>query len=360
MSNVLLRDVCKSYGTIRALRDLNLACNNGELLVVFGPSGAGKTTLLKLVAGFETQDSGQILLDSQEVAGVATEHRDVAMAFETYALYPHMTVRQNLEFPLRSPERRLGAAERKIRLETVAALLEIDPLLDRRPGELSGGQRQRVSLGRALVRKARATLLDEPMAHLDARLRHNLRAELRHFLTTQGATTIYATPDFAEAFGIADRVAVLVDGCVEQIGTPAEVFDTPATVRAAELIGDPRMNVLSLSDGNRLVFGEQQIDIGRLATRGSGPDLKHVGLQPEDIVMADPSAPDVVRGQVYVVEPAGISQVVKVRSAGRTLTMKVAGSTSVPAIGRPIAVRFDWTRAHLFDSRGIRISQAIG
>lgn len=356
MTYLSLRNVRKSYDDVTALSDVSLGCDLGEILVIFGPSGAGKTTALKIAAGLEPSDDGEVYIGNRDVNGVAAEHRNASMAFETYALYPHMTVRQNLEFPLKSPSRRLPAKERSARILEVSTLLEINHLLDRRPGELSGGQRQRVSLGRALVSRSDIMLLDEPTAHLDARLRHHLRAELRHFLHTHRTCTLYATPDFVEAFGIADKVAILIDGRIEQIGTPIEVFDFPATVRAAELIGDPRMNVLELSTDSELVFGNQRYKPAQLAGIAFECLPCHIGVHADDISIADSTVPSTINGEVHSIEPAGDCRVLKLRSGANILSMKVPNSVSVPPTGHPIVVQIDWQKMHMFDRAGVRIS----
>jgi multiple sugar transport system ATP-binding protein len=350
-----LTGISMEYDGAMALRNVNLDCPDNELLVVFGPSGAGKTTLLKIIAGLEYPQAGNVLIDGRDVTDRVSEQRDVAMAFETYALYPHMTVRQNLEFPLRSPLRRVPDGPREAIIKEVAALLQITPLLGRRPGELSGGQRQRVSLGRALVRSPRTMLLDEPTAHLDARLRHHLRADLRHFLRTKGVTTVYATPDFVEAFGVADRIAVLVGGSIQQIGTPTEVFDRPLTVRAAELIGDPRMNVLPLAGNGLLRLGDQTLDVAELTRFPGVRGAAHVALQPEQMSMGDASN-GAIAGEVYVVEPMGASQIVKLRSGDHVLALKTRNATDLPAVGDRIGMRPDWTKANFFGRDGFRLT----
>ena len=265
MSRVQLKKIDKRYGEKAAVSDLNLECENGEFVVLFGRPGAGKTTTLKMIAGVEDPSSGAIFFDDQVVSDWPPEKRDVAMAFESYVLYPHWTVRENLEFSLRAPGRELSSDERERRIKRVAELLEIGALLRRLPNQLSGGQRQRVSLGRALVRHAKAALLDEPISHLDARLRHDLRGELKLHQRGNGVTTLYATPDFTEASAIADRIAVLIDGQLRQFAVPEEVYDAPADREVALMAGDPKINLFNVSldpDGRAdLVFAHTVVSI---------------------------------------------------------------------------------------------------
>jgi ABC-type sugar transport system ATPase subunit len=350
-----LKMVSKRYGSSIALQDVDLTCEAGELLVVYGPSGAGKTTLLKIVAGLEAPDAGEVWHGPELMNGRGPESRDVAMAFETYSLYPHMSVRQNIEFPLRSPQRRNAGGSRTERVSEVAELLQITELLDRKPRQLSGGQRQRVSLARALVREPRAMLLDEPTAHLDARLRHHLRAELRRYLSKRGTTTIYATPDFTEAFGVADRVAVLAEGRVEQVAAAAEVFERPATVRVAALIGDPRMNILPLVGGRTLVLGEQPVEVDQMSWFPNGGQVGHMGIRPENISIIGADHRDAIRGEVYVIEPYGRTKVVKVRAGLEVITLLLDRAAEVPPIGRSVSLQLDWERVHLFDVEGKRL-----
>ena len=211
--------------------------------------------------------------------GVPPQRRDVTLAFESYALYPHFSVKGNLEFPLRAPGRDMSDHERDSAIIRVARLLEIEELLDRRPYQLSGGQRQRVSLGRALVRAASLTLLDEPIAHLDARLRNALRAELRHYQREQRATTVYSTPDYSEAFGVADRIAVLVEGRVEQCDAPRQIFDAPANTRVAALVGDPRINLVPVDSGLIIDDSGRAHPVGELGVEMGA--VRHVGLRPD-------------------------------------------------------------------------------
>jgi multiple sugar transport system ATP-binding protein len=239
MATVTLRGLSKRYGKTLAVDALNLTVNDGEFFVLLGPSGAGKTTTLGLIAGLETPDSGEIFLGDQSVTTVNPWRRDVAMAFESYALYPHMSVYDNIAFPLRAPTRspRLSESEIKTRVHRIATMLQIDKLLDRSPSQLSGGQRQRTSLGRMLVRQPRVFLMDEPIVHLDAKLRHHMRGELKQLHAQFPVTTLYATPDWVEAVAMGHRIAVLDRGRIVQTGTPDEIYNQPVNRFVADFVG---------------------------------------------------------------------------------------------------------------------------
>lgn len=351
MSDVRLAAVTKAYGDETALSAIDLDCADGTLLVIFGPSGAGKSTLLKLVAGIEDPSEGRVWIAGHDVTAEPPQHRDIAMAFESYALYPHLSVWRNLEFPLRAPGRGLAASVRAERIHEVAALLEITELLERRPNQLSGGQRQRVSLGRALVRDANATLLDEPIAHLDARLRNALRGELKHYLKSHGATALYATPDYVEAFGIADVVAILIAGRIHQVGPPEEIYLAPASLAVAELVGDPRMNVLAVEGDGTLDLGGHRV---RLPLAGTDGAVGHVGFRPTDVSLGPLVQGDSAPGRVELIEPAGDHRIVRVDTDGTPVTAKIAADEAPFAVGDTVSVQLDWSRAHYFDRAGQR------
>lgn len=351
MSRVKLDSLTKRFGQTVAISDLSLECQDGEFIVLLGRPGAGKSTTLKIVAGVEETTAGNIYFDDQPIGKLPPEKRNVAMAFESYALYPHWSVRQNLEFPLRAPGRNLSPHERTSQIKQVTDLLEISHLVDRRPGQLSGGQRQRVSLGRALVRRANVTLLDEPIAHLDARLRNSLRGELKHYQRERGATTIYTTPDYAEASGIADRIAVLIDGRVRQFASPATIYDEPADLDVALMAGDPKMNILRLPDNS----GALQVDGTRITVPGLLTGARSIGLRPTDIRISPTVVPGAIPGRVYVTEPMGYDQVVRVEAGSDLINVKTLLAEGNFGIEQRVWLVPNWERRHMFDEDGIRL-----
>jgi len=262
VAEIFLDRVTKRFGRVEALRELTLRVREGELLVLLGPSGCGKSTALRIVAGLEAPTSGGVWIGGRRVDGVEPGDRDLAFVFQTYALYPHKTVAENLAFPLRV--RKVSREEEEARVREVAALLGIGELLGRRPRELSGGQRQRVALGRAIVRRPRAFLMDEPLSNLDARLRVEMRSEIRRLQQRLGTTTVYVTHDQVEAMTLGDRVAVLRQGRLQQVGTPRQVYELPANRFVAGFVGSPPMNLLRIhvertGDGAVLHVGDQAL-----------------------------------------------------------------------------------------------------
>ncbi len=243
MASLTFNGVWKRYDQVEAVKDLNLAVADGEFLCLLGPSGCGKSSSLRMIAGLEFISDGDILLDDRRINDLEPRHRDIAMVFESYALYPTKTVFENMANPLRLRKASKDEIDRRVR-ET-ARILEIERLLDRRPSQLSGGQKQRVAIGRVLVREPKAFLFDEPIAHLDAKLRARMRGELKHIQKTLGTTTVYVTHDQLEGMSMADRIAIMRDGVLQQVGTPYEVFNRPANVWVATFVGDPPMNILN-------------------------------------------------------------------------------------------------------------------
>ncbi len=246
MADVRLKNVVMKYGNHVALNRVSFECDNGEFFTLFGPSGAGKTTILELIAGIKRPNEGEIFIGGQKINDVPLYHRDVAMAFENYALYPHISVYENIAFPLKSSKRKEALSERqqRDRIHEIAELLGIEKLLDRKPQELSGGQKQRVSLARAMVRRPRVFLLDEPIAHLDAKLKVAARSTLKRLATELGITIIYVTHDYREALGLSDRMLVLRSGNVQQIGAPKKIYRSPANDFVARIVGYPPINLV--------------------------------------------------------------------------------------------------------------------
>lgn len=272
------RSVNKTFGGACVVEDLSLQIDDGEFIVLLGPSGCGKTTTLRMLAGLESVTSGDILINGERVNDVPTQHRDLAMVFQSYALYPHMTIADNIGYPLRV--RKLDKTERAERVKRVAAMLEIESLLDRKPRQLSGGERQRVALARAIVREPRAYLMDEPLSNLDARLRVQMRGELKRLQHQLGTTTIYVTHDQAEAMTLASRVAVMKKGRLQQFDAPMNIYNYPANRFVAEFVGSPSMNFIEGSE----------------STQGIRPEYIQVLSQPQDGAIA---------AKVYVTEQMG-------------------------------------------------------
>jgi multiple sugar transport system ATP-binding protein len=304
VAEVLLDHVTKRFSDeVVALDDLSLEVADGEFLILVGPSGCGKTTALRLVAGLEKPSSGTITIGDRVVNDITPRDRDIAMVFQNYALYPHMTVYRNLAFGLK--ERKTPKPEIERRVREASAILGLDDLLKRRPAQLSGGQRQRVAMGRALVREPSAFLLDEPLSNLDAKLRVQMRAELKRIHQRLGITTIYVTHDQVEAMTLGDRIVVMSNGRVQQIGAPQEVYREPRNLFVAGFIGSPPMNLLRGRAGDgRLVVGDLSLPLP-----SSTPADVAVGLRPEDLGPADGSG-DALAFTVDVVEPLGSEVVV--------------------------------------------------
>ncbi len=360
MAKITVRNLSKQYkgGEIQALRDVSFECQDGEFFCLLGPAGAGKTTTVKLVAGIETVDGGEVLLDEASTTDILPWQRDVAVAFETYALYPQRTVRENLSFPLRAPARKGEWSEREIgkRVVEIANLLGIGELLDRYPRQLSGGQRQRVALGRALVRKPRAYLLDEPIAHLDAKLRHRMRGELKRIQIELGITTLYTTPDQLEALSLADTMAVINEGQVEQIGTPEDVYKRPANVFVGRFVGDPPMNVLDASiEGEELLIHELMrlpltpAEQGWLAIGSNGKTVK-LGIRPKDVrILPESSGEAQAKARVEHVQVLGETSVLTLSIDSLELHAKLATQVA-PDRASNVGIGLVLADCHLFDA----------
>ncbi len=360
MANIVLRDIWKRYGDVQALQGVSFECRDGEFFCLLGPSGAGKTTTIKIIAGIEAPDKGDVLIEDKSISGSPPWDRDVAVAFESYALYPQRTVFENMAFPLKAPIRasRYPKDELEKRVKEIANLLGIGDLLDRYPRELSGGQRQRVALGRALVRKPKAYLLDEPIAHLDAKLRHHMRGELKKIQTELGITTIYATPDQLEALSMADTIAVINNGRIEQIGTPDEIYNRPVNVFVARFVGDPPMNVLdSILEAEALVVHSNgsffripipPMDWPLLTERVEGGELK-VGIRAKDIQLVPESAEIVhAKGRVKDVETLGQTTVVIVMVGSVEVKVKIP-TAQAPDRDSRVGLVLDSSKLHYFD-----------
>jgi len=362
VAQLALQSLTKRFGDVVAIDGLTLTIHDREFLVLLGPSGAGKTTTLRTVAGLEKPDGGSVQIDGVEVNGFSPAERNVAFVFQDYALYPFMTSYQNMAFPLRAPSQpaRLTSAEIDQRVRAVAATLQIEHLLGRKPAQLSGGEQQRVALGRAMVRRPRAFLMDEPLTNLDAKLRTLMRAELKHLHGDLGATTLYVTHDQVEAMTMGDRIAVLRGGRCLQVGTPDDIYLAPANTFVGGFVGNPRMNLLAA----RVVSGRERGHEGaglELARDGGfvplgGPAAGLVadsgdvilGVRAEDVHFAQQGAPGALPATVYAVEPLGDRYIYDLQLGGYVIKVKAAPSFVLDA-GQTIYISFDAGHLHLFD-----------
>ncbi|MCU4801953.1 sn-glycerol-3-phosphate ABC transporter ATP-binding protein UgpC [Halobacteria archaeon HArc-gm2] len=358
MANVSLAAATKTFDDdgdqIVAVDELDLDIQDGEFLVLVGPSGCGKSTTLRMVAGLESPSSGTITLGDEVINDKTPQERDIAMVFQSYALYPHMTVRGNMAFGLEESTD-LSDAEITDRVDEAADILGITDLLDRKPGELSGGQQQRVALGRAIVRDPKVFLLDEPLANLDAKLRAEMRTELQQLQEDLDTTTIYVTHDQTEAMTMSDRIAILDGGELQQVGTPMECYHEPANVFVAGFIGEPSMNFFDVTNEGDVLVGEDfRYPVSEAAAAAvQGHDDLVLGIRPENIeIVEDPVADDVLPAVVDVVEPHGNENAVHLRFAdqdgGTRFTATVGGMRSLSG-GQEVGVRFPEDALHLFD-----------
>jgi ABC-type sugar transport system ATPase subunit len=357
LSRIELKNLCKSYGAVDVLRDVDLDVVDGELMVFVGPSGCGKSTLLRQIAGLDKPTSGEIRIDGRLVNAVPAADRGLAMVFQSYALYPHMSVRQNLAFGLENA--RMPRPEIEARISEAARMLEIGGLLERRPGQLSGGQRQRVAIGRAIVRNPTAFLLDEPLSNLDAELRISTRAELAALHARLGTTMIYVTHDQVEAMTLAHRIVVLRAGRIEQVGTPLDLYNTPANRFVAGFIGSPRMNFvtgkLAADDGGlKLHFvGQSGLSFapGEIAAR-VGDEIT-LGIRPQHIELTSPEAG--IPATVRLVEALGSETIIHTETGdGRRLLVVKEGQHRFD-VGEQLGLGIDKGRAHLFGADAIRL-----
>ena len=348
MASVSFRNIQKSFGKVQIIKGLGCDITDGEFVVLVGPSGCGKSTLLRMLAGLEDISGGEIVIDGRVVNDLESKDRDIAMVFQSYALYPHMTVGENMGFSLR-----LRNAEKSVtdeRVARAAKILNLDALLGRYPRELSGGQRQRVAMGRAIVRDPKVFLFDEPLSNLDAKLRVAMRAEIKALHQRLKTTTVYVTHDQIEAMTMADRIVVMHDGIVEQIGTPLQLYDRPDNLFVAQFIGSPAMNVIE--GMARRVDGTCQVEAqGSLwpVPPGVGAEDNtpvHYGIRPGDITLADPGRG--VPARVVVVEPTGAETELLLRVGDVQLVVTVHGRVELQP-DDDVGLVVDAKRAHLFD-----------
>ncbi len=356
MASLELNAVSKAYGSTRVLDDISLSIEKREFIAFLGPSGSGKSTLLRIIAGLETADTGEITLDGRRIDGLAPGERGVAMVFQHYALYPHMSVRDNMAFGLRNA--RVPSDEIERRVADAAKVLEMEELLDRKPGQMSGGQRQRVAIGRALVKQPQLFLLDEPLSNLDAALRMRTRVELAQLKQKVDAAVIMVTHDQAEAMTLADRIIVMNDRRIQQIGPPMEIYSRPANIFVAQFVGSPAMTLVpaTMIDGGgnyaRLKLGdgsELETRVDRAGLPGGG-ELR-VGLRPEAVRVAN-DVNATARARVDLVERLGERTLVYARlTDGQAITAEDEGYSRV-RIGDEIGLSLDGSAAHVFGPDG--------
>jgi multiple sugar transport system ATP-binding protein len=348
MAEIVIRNLRKEFGSFTAVKGSSFTIADGEFFMLLGPSGCGKTTTLRMIAGLELPTSGQILIDGQDVSQRPASQRDIAMVFQMFALYPHMNVRRNIAYPLVS--QRVPKAEVRSRVDEVARILRIEHLLDRGVSGLSGGDRQRVALGRAIVRRPKAFMMDEPLGALDAEFREIMAEELRALHDRMGATTVYVTHDQLEAMQMGDKIVVMNHGVVEQFGTPQQIYDHPATLFVAEFIGSPPMNQLAFEGG--FAPGATQVHLGGatipVPALRQGADARRLvlGVRPEHVAISDDGA---YRGRILATEYLGTTQIVTLDTDHGPVKARIASSRVVRA-GDAVGLTFNPATVALFDA----------
>ncbi|MCX7644694.1 MAG: ABC transporter ATP-binding protein [Rhodobacteraceae bacterium] len=348
MAEIVIRDLRKEFGSFTAVRGSTFTIGDGEFFMLLGPSGCGKTTTLRMIAGLELPTSGQILIDGEDVSRKPARERDIAFVFQMFALYPHMNVRRNIAYPLVSQG--LPRAQVRARVAEVARILGIEQILDRPVGGLSGGDRQRVALGRAIVRRPKAFMMDEPLGALDAEFRERMAEELRALHDRMGATTVYVTHDQLEAMQMGDKIVVMNHGVVEQFGTPQEIYDHPATMFVADFIGSPPMNFLpfegTVRPGDRAVrLGGVEIALPEVQEEAEGRRLV-LGVRPEHVALSDDGA---YRGRIEAVEYLGTTQILTIATPHGPLKARIPSARPARA-GETVGLGFAASRLSLFDA----------
>lgn len=342
MAQLVLENVQKSFGSTQVIHGIDMTIEEGEFVVIVGPSGCGKSTLLRMVAGLETVTAGQVFIGGERANDKEPMDRDIAMVFQNYALYPHMSVRQNMSYGLK-----LARVPKDVILQKVneaAKLLHLEDYLDRKPSQLSGGQRQRVAMGRAIVREPAVFLFDEPLSNLDAKLRVQMRLEIRQLQRNLGVTSLYVTHDQVEAMTMADRMIVMNGGVAEQIGTPLDVYERPRTLFAAQFIGSPAMNTFAARiEGGAVKLGENLIGQG-----GAPEGLVTLGLRPEHLV---PEAEGPITATLRMSEPLGANTLLHgvLEPTGEPLTISMLGVHEISSAGQKMCFTVDAAHIHLFD-----------
>ena len=360
MADIVLRNVEKYFGDNYIIRKLNLEIRNREFVVLLGPSGCGKTTTLRAIAGLEEIDTGDILIDGKPVQALHAADRDIAFVFQLYALYPHLTAYENIAFPLRAMNESKETVDKRVR--EAAAALRIEHLLGKRPGALSGGDLQRVAIGRALVRRPKALLMDEPIGALDAKLREEMRTELKRLHIENGATTVYVTHDQVEAMSMADKIAIMNDGVLQQVGTPTEVYQHPENLFVAQFIGSPIMNVVNAAvrpgdASTRVILGDNDatLDFAQklhhlVVVKKHAEDELAIGVRPEGVLVARTQTAGYIPVEAHIIEPLGPFDIVDLK-AGRQMLRARTPSGYVAKAGDVVWTKLDETQTHFFSTR---------
>ncbi|QCO57026.1 sn-glycerol-3-phosphate ABC transporter ATP-binding protein UgpC (plasmid) [Pseudorhodobacter turbinis] len=346
MATVTLHNLVKAYGKAEVLHGINLEVADGEFVVFVGPSGCGKSTTLRMIAGLEDVTGGEVQIDGRTVNHLEPKDRDIAMVFQNYAIYPHMSVRKNIGFGLRTSK--LSKPEREKRIEEVAAMLSMTDYLDRKPAQLSGGQRQRVAIGRAMVRDPAVFLFDEPLSNLDAQLRSQMRLEIKKLHQRVGTTIIFVTHDQVEAMTMADRIVIMKDGHIQQIGTPAEVFHQPANIFVAQFIGAPSMNLMP----GRAVSGGVEVGGTVIARETDHSGELTIGIRPDDLHVTEGEGR--FAGRITLLEPLGSETLAYVDIGGQEVVARADGRNP-PALGSMVQLAVDPENLHLFGADGVAI-----
>ncbi len=374
MAEIELKSISKSFGSTEVIKSLDLSISNGEFITIVGPSGCGKSTLLRIIAGLENQSTGDVEIDGNVVNNTRASERDLAMVFQSYALYPHLTVQQNLMVPLKlrrlsflerfpiigwfMPNRRSKLDEIVSKVQAASETLQITHLLDRKPGQLSGGQQQRVAVGRAMVREPVAFLMDEPLSNLDAGLRVHMRAEISELHRDLKTTFIYVTHDQAEALTMSDRMAVMMDGEILQLDTPHEIYNNPSTIRVAEFVGSPKINILNGEydeKGNLNCFGTKITDSIKLAQKGN----VSVGIRPEHMELVSSKDKNVFKGKIVYRENLGsdIFLHLTVNEGEQKIIVRSEPSNVInTAVGDQVMIGWDEQKVMVFDVDGKNIT----
>ncbi len=367
MTQIELRGVQKWFGSVQVINDIDLKIEDNEFIVLLGQSGCGKTTTLRAIAGLETIDEGDILIDGKAVQHLKASDRDIAMVFQSFSLYPHMNVYENIAFPLRATRMNRTDIDKAVR--DVAKVLRITDLLERKPSALSGGDMQRVAIGRALVRRPKAMLMDEPIGALDAKLREEMRAEIKRLHIKQGSTTIYVTHDQSEARSLADRIVIMHEGVLQQVGSPEEVYAHPENLFVAQFVGSPVMNVAGAAvaedagkasvtiDGAPQGFGFPAELLSKL--NGSAGKPLSLGIRPEGVLVAHEAADGFIPAEAHIIEPLGSYDIVDLKFGSQMLRARTR-SGFVAKVGDRVYARLDPAQAHFFDttsgqSLGVRL-----